>query len=113
MKELKKEDKLALRFDRVVTTTTSELKSGLYQLVFLGRGVLERGNHWGDLYFFAGEKMDLEKLVAVERVELVETNNPVTDAEVVYRKKGDLSRIFEIRLPDITVRFSDAGRDSQ
>ena len=99
--EREKDNKVSLHLEHTVQTTTRELKSGLYQLV-----LLERGKDQGELYFFPGKKVKLNKIVAVEPVGIIRESNPVTSAEAIYHREGDLLRIVEIRLPGMTLRFS-------
>jgi len=97
--EREKDNKVSLHLEHTIQTTTRELKSGLYQLV-----LLERDKDRGELYFFPGKKVKLNKMVAVEPVGTIRESNPVTSAEAIYHREGDLLRIVEIRLPGITLR---------
>ena len=101
--ELEKDNKVSLHFEHTVQTAGGELKSGLYQLV-----LLERGKDQGELYFFPGKKVELKKMVAVEPVGIIRESNPVTSAEAIYHREGDLVRIVEIRLPGITLKKAGA-----
>jgi len=101
--EREKDNKVSLHLEHTVQTAGGELKSGLYQLV-----LLERGKDQGELYFFPGKKVKLNKIVAVEPVGIIRESNPVTSAEAIYHREGDLLRIVEIRLPGITLKKTGA-----
>lgn len=101
--EREKDNKVSLQLEQTVQTAGGELKSGLYQLV-----LLERGKDQGELYFFPGKKVELKKLVAVEPVGIIRESNPVTSAEAIFHREGDLLRIVEIRLPGITLKKTGA-----
>jgi hypothetical protein len=98
-----KDNKVSLQLEHTVQAAGGELKSGLYQLV-----LLERGKDQGELYFFPGKKVELKKMVAVELVEIIRESNPVTSAEAIYHREGDVLRIVEIRLPGMTVKKAGA-----
>ncbi len=83
--EREKDNKVSLHLEHTVQTAGGELKSGLYQLV-----LLERGKDQGELYFFPGKKVKLNKIVAVEPVGIIRESNPVTSAEAIYHREGDL-----------------------
>jgi len=101
--QLKNEEnkKISVHLTRAVRILKSDLKPGDYQLVLLGRDA----NH-DELYFFPGNQVNVEHLVAVA---LVEIQPPEVDAKtgpVSYKQdKNGITTISEIRTDSKTLRF--------
>lgn len=101
--ELKREgaNKFSLHLDRKVRIVKSDLKPGAYQLVLLER----EANH-GELYFFPGNHIDIERLAAVAVVEIDSLASDTKTEPVSYKQdKNGNTTISDIRTASRTFRF--------
>ncbi len=101
--ELKREgaNKISVRLDHKVRIVKSDLKPGAYQLVLLER----EANH-GELYFFPGNHIDIERLAAVAVVEIESLANDTETERVSYKQdKNGNTTISDIRTASNTLRF--------
>lgn len=89
-----------VQLDRRVQLPDALLKPGVYQVV-----LLERGGNQGELYFFAGQEVNVKKIVGSAVVEILPASAAGGTAEVVYNEGGEPATIAEIRLPGKTLRL--------
>ena len=95
-----KNQSVAVKLDKSVRVNETDLKPGPYQFVCLER---EAGK--GEIYFFAGDKVNPGKVAASTNIEIVAQTNQSTAADVDYKEAGGFTLISEIRLPAKTVKF--------
>jgi hypothetical protein len=95
--EQAKQRALPVTLPRAARVSDVELSPGQYQVI-----LLERGNQTGELYFFAGKKVEPKKARAVGKVSIINEPNSVAAAQAQYQENGALS---EIRLATQTWRF--------
>jgi ankyrin repeat protein len=91
---------ISLRLDRPAWVRFTRLRAGLYQLV-----LVEGGGNRADLYFFAGKKVDTNKVTTMTSVEIILQANQVSAPEAIYEGEYESSYISAIRLPDRTLHI--------
>jgi hypothetical protein len=100
--ELKREEpnKIEIRLDRKVRIAKSDLEPGTYQVV-----LLERSAKRGEAYFFPGDEVSAEYLVAVAPVEIGQLANGST-TKVEYKQGANrLASISTISSASKELRF--------
>jgi hypothetical protein len=90
-----------LQVDRTVVLNKAEMKSGNYQLI-----LLERPDHRGGTYFFAGQDVN-PKHVTAQAVVTIEPQAGSLD--VAYAKQMGVETIATIQLPDKKLVFDSSG----
>ncbi len=89
-----KDSATALVIDRNVFLDSFPLKPGLYQLV-----LLERNENQGELYLFAGKKINPSKIVAQAHVRIERSPGPTGVLQATYKAVGEPPAITDIQLP--------------
>lgn len=90
-----------LQLERKMRVGWTELQPGAYQLIFV-----ERQEQRGELYFFSGRQLDLDKVAAQAPVEFERSARDLPQSRVVYREENGISSITELQIPGKTFRFT-------
>lgn len=98
--EQQKNNKTAVKLDHMMRINETDLKAGDYQIV-----LLERPDSKGELYFFAGKKVNAEKSLTSAKVEIMPQTNDVKDAQVIHQENDKFAHVTEIRMPTKTLRL--------
>ncbi|MBZ5511156.1 MAG: hypothetical protein LAN70_08285 [Acidobacteriia bacterium] len=96
--EQQKNNKIAVKLDHMMRVNEVDLKPGDYQIV-----LLERPDSKGEVYFFAGNKVNPEKSLISTKVEIVTQSNEVKDAQVIHKDDDKFATVTEIRLSTKTL----------
>ena len=93
--------KIAIGLDRRVTIAKVDLEAGIYEII-----VLEREANRGELYFFLGSDVNIDRLAAVTEVEIVRPANDESKFQVDYKQDaGGKTKISSIQTPSKIFRF--------
>ncbi len=96
-----KKRKIPLFVDRAVLVGESDLEPGLYQVI-----LLQRGENRGELYFFAGKKVDSRHVAAQALVEIEKHASDHAAAQAMYSEVvGGPVTISQIQVPEKTLRL--------
>ncbi len=105
--ELEREsiNRIPVQLEQTVVVGWKKLPAGLYQLV-----LLEREPPLSELYFFAGEEVNADQVMARAVVEVESKTTGAGEfwlpAQVIYLEENGLITIREVRTPDRILRFT-------
>ena len=90
---------MPVRLDHKIWLAETNLKAGPYQLV-----LLQREENRGELYFFAGTKVNSRQVAGLMIVQIETLSTGVAGAQVAYKDEQGVTMISEIRTPDKILR---------
>jgi hypothetical protein len=96
--------RIPVQLDRAVVLNEAEMKVGRYQLI-----VLERPDNLAEAYFFAGEEVEPEHVIAQALAKVGISTPPAANPSVTYAERMGAATIATLQVQDKNFEFMSAG----